>query len=167
MKLKPKISRNSFLNYILPLIGVVGLIIYYGSNSNELTDLYQYISPYITYTKEGVDYRIEIEIAQTGAEKSRGLMFRESLDSNSGMLFLYPDGKETSFWMKNMNFPLDLVYLDKDNKIQKIHKDIQPCTEDPCATYLSIMKTYGVLEVNAGYADEHNLQVGDLFNISY
>lgn len=104
---------------------------------------------------------LNLEVAKTPLEKSKGLMYRDELDSFSGMYFPYLEGREVAFWMKNMNFPLDLIYLDKDGTVLKIHKNVNPCQEQNCARYLSDGKVYGVIEVNAEFTAVHNVKIGD------
>lgn len=108
---------------------------------------------------------LNLEVAKTPLEKSKGLMYRDELDSFSGMYFPYLEGREVSFWMKNMNFPLDLIYLDKDGTVLKIHKNVSPCKEENCARYLSNEPVYGVIEVNAKFTEKYNIKVGSIVEI--
>lgn len=90
-----------------------------------------------------------VEIADTPAERSRGLMYRESLDQGAGMLFLYPEPRAVSFWMKNTAVPLDIMFIDAQGYVQKIAYRAHPFDETPLPGGDGIQY---VLEVNAGRA---------------
>ena len=101
----------------------------------------------------------DVEIAETSAERMKGLMNRESLDENSGMFFIFDKEKEYSFWMKNTLIPLDIIWLNKDMEIVHIEKNVQPCEEDPCQRYTPSKPAKYVLELNAGQVDKNNIEV--------
>ncbi len=103
----------------------------------------------------------DVEIAKTFAERSKGLMNRESLDENSGMFFIFDEEEEYSFWMKNTLIPLDIIWLNKDMEIVHIEKNVQPCKEDPCQRYTPTKPAQYVLELNAGQTDKNNIEVGN------
>lgn len=100
----------------------------------------------------------EIEIAATKTACTQGLMYRESMAENRGMLFDPRSPAETPFWMKNTYIPLDIIFLDKDKKIMQITENNTPFSEDMIATRESYRY---VLELNAGQAAKHNLKIGD------
>lgn len=103
---------------------------------------------------------IFVEIARTPKEQSLGLMHRTLLDPNKGMIFVYEDAAPRFFWMKNTLIPLDMIFIDSELKVLNI-QTAQPCTLDPCVVYDSKGDAQYVLEVNAGFAQQHNLQPGD------
>ncbi len=105
------------------------------------------------------DIKIEAEIAYTDETRQRGLMFRESLPSDSGMLFIFPYVDQHSFWMKNTLIPLDLIWLNERKEVVYFATAV-PCTSDPCDSYAPMQKSKYVLEVNGGFAKKHNLKVG-------
>ena len=107
---------------------------------------------------------ISTEIAETDIEKQLGLMYREKLGKNEGMLFPYESEQIRAFWMKNMKISLDVIWLDKDKKIVYIHENVQPCKTDSCPMYSPDKKAMYVLEVNANFSKEQNIQVGDNVN---
>lgn len=107
------------------------------------------------------DSCFDVEIAESSEERSRGLMYRKSLDENSGMLFIFDQEKEYSFWMKNTLIPLDIIWIDKDMEIVYIEKNVQPCQEDPCPKYKPSQSAKCVLELNAGQVDKNNIKTGD------
>lgn len=107
------------------------------------------------------DYCFDVEIAKTQEERTRGLMYRESLDQDKGMLFIFDQEKEHSFWMKDTLIPLDIIWINKDMEIVYIEKNVQLCKEDPCERYKSDKPTKYVLELNAGQTDKANIKIGD------
>jgi len=109
---------------------------------------------------------INVEIADEPCEQAVGLSGRESLGKNQGMLFAFSDRKNRSFWMKNMNFPLDIIWIDGD-KIIKIHNNLPPEGDKPNNNYFSGSPVDYALEVNANYAAEHKIKVGDVVKIRY
>ncbi|MBI4450439.1 DUF192 domain-containing protein [Candidatus Woesearchaeota archaeon] len=102
---------------------------------------------------------ITAELARTAAEQSTGLMYRERLDENAGMLFIFGNDAPRTFWMKNTKIPLDMIVLSSDKRVVAVTENVQPCTEDPCRSYPLGNGAY-VLEVNAGYVAKHNILVG-------
>ncbi|AJF59725.1 MAG: DUF192 domain-containing protein [Candidatus Diapherotrites archaeon] len=104
---------------------------------------------------------IEVETADEAGEQALGLMFRESLPENSGMLFIFPDSSPRSFWMKNTLIPLDIMWIDESKKIAGITENVQPCKADPCPSYPSRKPVKYVLEVNAGFAGRKGIKEND------
>lgn len=104
---------------------------------------------------------VAVELAQLPSELERGLQYRESLAKNAGMLFIFSDNVEAAFWMKNTLIPLDMIWIDQDQKIVHVEKNAAPCLQAECPTYGGQKTARYVLEVNAGFADANNLNVGD------
>lgn len=102
---------------------------------------------------------VDVEISDSFSERRQGLMFREFLDENSGMLFVYEDENQRSFWMKNTFIPLDIIFLDSDKIVVDIFS-MDPCTEGDCRNYLSKPAKYA-LEVNKGFSEENSFIIGD------
>lgn len=102
--------------------------------------------------------RIDVEIAERTADRWRGLMFREKMDENQGMLFLFPAEEPLSFWMKDTPLALDIIYLNADRTIVTIRKNTVPYSEESVPS--DVPAKY-VVEVNAGFADRHRLEPGD------
>lgn len=111
-------------------------------------------------------YRLNVEIAETDEEKRQGLMFRESLDEDEGMLFIYDSEQELSFWMKNMLMPLDMLFINSDLEIIYIAENVPPCENSDCQSYSSPESCQYVLEINAGVSDKLNIKAGDRVVIS-
>lgn len=102
-----------------------------------------------------------IEVAQTLEERQKGLMFREKLDRDKGMLFIFPAEQEASFWMKNTLIPLDIIWLNENKKVVFISENTQPCLKEKCPSINPGVKAKYVLELNAGLAEEIGLVKGD------
>lgn len=106
-----------------------------------------------------------VEIARTSAERAKGLMGRDHLDENTGMLFVFNDNNIHPFWMKNTLIPLDIIWID-DNKIAEI-KTLQPQNGADIPQYAPKNKANYVLELNAGLSAENGLKVGDPVKINF
>jgi uncharacterized membrane protein (UPF0127 family) len=105
--------------------------------------------------------RFKVEIADTQEKQALGLMFRDSMPADEGMIFLFPNEALRSFWMKNTRIPLDIMYFDKDLKMVSVSADTPPCRVSRCPSYLSSKPAMYVLELNAGTASELGVGPGD------
>ncbi|MFA4995910.1 MAG: DUF192 domain-containing protein [Patescibacteria group bacterium] len=101
-----------------------------------------------------------VELATTSEEQERGLMERESLAADAGMLFVYRSEGDYPFWMKNTKIPLDMIWIDKDFKVVSMVA-AEPCVSDPCRIYDPQKQAKYVLELSAGTAQNINLKEGD------
>jgi uncharacterized membrane protein (UPF0127 family) len=104
---------------------------------------------------------ITAELARTEQERMRGLMSRSGLGRGQGMLFVFEKEGYHSFWMKNMKFAIDIVWLDAQKRIIHIERRVPPCKKDPCPSYLPNLPAMYVLEVKAGSVDERELKLYD------
>ena len=111
---------------------------------------------------------VKVDLALTQAEQEQGLSGRKNLLPNTGMLFVFDVPGKYLFWMKDMNFAIDMIWLTKDMKVDYIAKNAAPAsypatfgpgTQDGLASY--------VLEVPAGFSDKNNLKIGDSVNFTY
>jgi uncharacterized membrane protein (UPF0127 family) len=112
----------------------------------------------LTVTTSTGEHRFMVEIADDDAERQRGLMEREPLADDRGMLFEFPDVAERGFWMRNTPSPLDIIYVDPHGRIVSIAKNATPYSE---AIIPSNGPASGVLELRAGRADEIGAKPGD------
>ena len=108
-----------------------------------------------------------IEKAKTYFEKTKGLMFRKNLDQNKGMLFVFDKEDIYSFWMKNTLIPLDIIWIDGNNKIVFISEDNRPCEVFFCPIIKSAQKARYILELNAGASKKIGLKIGDAASIEF
>ncbi len=104
--------------------------------------------------------RLTLELALTQDEISQGLMFRNSLPNDRGMLFIFREERVPSFWMKNTLIPLDMVFLSADGVIVDVIHNALPCKADPCPQYVPRTEALAVLEVAAGVAESQGLDEG-------
>lgn len=105
-------------------------------------------------------HRYQVEIADNDAERTRGLMFRDELAADHGMLFIHDEQGPQAYWMKNTRIPLDILYFDNDRKLVSQQRDVPPCSAgDRCPSYPSEAPARYVLELNAG--DALRLGVGN------
>lgn len=105
--------------------------------------------------------RFVVEVADDDAERAQGLMFRDAMASDSGMLFIHDRQERLSYWMKNTRIPLDILYFDEQRKLVSQQRDIPPCSMgDRCPPYPSKAPARYVLELNAGHAARLGLKDG-------
>lgn len=105
--------------------------------------------------------RFSVEIADTSEKQALGLMFRDSMPTDHGMLFIFPREAPRSFWMKNTRIPLDIMYFNEDLELVSISADTPPCRTRYCPSYPSKLPAKFVLELNAGTAAELGVELGD------
>lgn len=103
---------------------------------------------------------IDLEVARTPQQQATGLMYRQSLADDRGMLFPFARSQTVSFWMKNVEVPLDMIFL-QDGRVVEIANDVPPCNTNPCPTYGSPLPVNAVIELRGGRAVELGLQVGE------
>ena len=99
-----------------------------------------------------------VKVAETRKEREKGLMYKEELKSNSGMLFVFPNSQIVNIWMRNTLIPLDIIYISEESNITQIVRDALPKNK---TIYSSKEFTKYVLEINAGQAMKHNIKVGN------
>jgi uncharacterized membrane protein (UPF0127 family) len=105
---------------------------------------------------------IVVEVASDDATREQGLMYRDHMAEDRGMIFLFPQVGEYPFWMKNTLIPLDMIWIDSDHRIVHIAHDVPPCKADPCPNYPPNAKAASVLELAGGVAAKHHLKDGDV-----
>ncbi|MEM0519194.1 DUF192 domain-containing protein [Aequorivita flava] len=123
----------------------------------------------ITFTKEGelqllkaendsIIATLDIEIADDEYQTETGLMYRQSMAENQGMLFVFKNMQPRSFYMKNTYIPLDIIYLNQEKEIVSIQKNAKPLDQ---TSLPSEGASQYVLEVKAGLSDKWKLEKGD------
>jgi len=131
------------------------------------TAIEEYSTASITVTNsELTEFTFNVEVPQTAEGFRTGLMFRESLDDDKGMLFAFDDSAPRSFWMKNTLIPLDIIFIDENFVIRKIHNAV-PCEGEPCQVYTSDMPIKYVLELIGNLTIENNIKAGDALKIEF
>jgi uncharacterized protein len=101
--------------------------------------------------------KIDVEIADGDNERHLGLMYRESMNEDQGMLFMFPSEEPQSFYMKNTVLPLDIIYVSSKKQIVKIYKNAVPYSE---TSLPSLKPCQYVVEVNAGFTDKFKIKEG-------
>jgi uncharacterized membrane protein (UPF0127 family) len=109
-------------------------------------------------TSSGETITYEVEIARTLAQMMRGLMFRDTMPENQGMLFIYSPERPATMWMKNTILPLDMLFIDGKGIIVNIARDTVPFSLDRISSGKPVK---GVLELNAGQVEKQGIAIGD------
>lgn len=106
--------------------------------------------------------RFTVEIADDHEKRNRGLMFRDQLAEDTGMLFLHDVEQPLAYWMKNTRIPLDILYFDSERRLVSVSKGVPPCSlGNRCPPYPSAGPALYVLELNAGQASKLGVVPGD------
>ncbi|HJU03941.1 MAG TPA: DUF192 domain-containing protein, partial [Nitrospiraceae bacterium] len=118
---------------IAPLVVALGLIGMWHSGASSKAAPDETLIP-ITTPGGAV---IRAELADTAEKRGRGLMFRESLAKDHGMLFTFSEPQHWTFWMKNTRIPLDIIWMDDKKKIVHVERNVPTCsrTDDGCPQY--------------------------------
>lgn len=125
-------------------------------NTNKETD--QVISGVINSVKIN-DVILKVEVAMTSEEHAKGLSDRESLDADAGLLFFFNNSGKYPFWMKDMNFPIDIIWIDENYTIVFIEKNAKP-ESFPSLLGGKVQSRY-VLETASGFSQKNNIKIGD------
>ncbi len=128
-------------------------------------------SPKFQFVKNGEVYfqdknknliaKVDVEIAETDEKRHLGLMFREKMEENQGMLFIFQTEEPQGFYMRNTIIPLDIIFVNSKKEIVKIHKNTTPFSEQNLP---SLKPAIYVVEVNAGYTEKNKIKEGDLID---
>jgi uncharacterized membrane protein (UPF0127 family) len=102
-----------------------------------------------------------VELAVTPEERTRGLMQRNYLGPDKGMLFIFENEGDYPFWMKNTSIPLDIIWISGNKEVVAINRNSRPCGENPCLLMSPGRKSRYVLEINAGLSQKINLKMGE------
>jgi uncharacterized membrane protein (UPF0127 family) len=115
-------------------------------------------------TQRGEEVEVAVEVADTQGEREVGLMHREFLPDDAGMIFLFEEETAGGFWMKNTLIPLSIAFAGGDGTILRI-LDMQPCEADPCEIYDPGVPYESALEVNQGAFSSWGVEEGDLLTL--
>ncbi|MFT4198642.1 MAG: DUF192 domain-containing protein [Pseudoxanthomonas sp.] len=111
-------------------------------------------------------HRYQVEIANQEASRQRGLMFRDSMEPDHGMLFIHDYEAPQAYWMKNCRIPLDILYFNHDLKLVTAQTDVPPCSAgNQCPPYPSKAPALYVLELNAGQAAKVGAKDGSVLKV--
>ena len=153
---------DSFVRYkkVLVATGVALLALSFILVLNKLNNnvLYEELSLWVEDEKVFV-----LEVADRPLERQRGLSFRESLATDAGMLFVFEKPDKHGIWMKDVSFPLDIVWLDESFRVVNFKKDVSPDTFP--TVFISTSPALYVIEANAGFIDQFSIKIGEILDV--
>jgi hypothetical protein len=162
---KNKITTQKIIVGVV-VVALLGFFIFNNFINNNEPEV-----EYYSFTKEGeltftdslgvLKIKIDLEIADNDYERQLGLMNRKEMKENEGMFFIFPVQQLQSFWMRNTLISLDMMFVNDQKEIVTIHKDTKILSD---TSYPSTQPALYVVEVLAGFAERHNIQVGDKIN---
>ena len=166
--------RKHFVTVALVLVALAAIALilprFFSNESNRVQEIE--ITPQdIDFTRDGevsifkndsLIQTIEVEFAKNDEERALGLMYRSSMDEHQGMWFIFPEEAPRSFYMRNTEIPLDIIYLDKDKKVVSIAKNARPYDETSLPSEKPAMY---VLEIDGGLSDKWGIEKGDRMEV--
>jgi uncharacterized membrane protein (UPF0127 family) len=109
------------------------------------------------------DVCVNVDVVSTPQDLQKGLQGKAGLAENQGMLFVFDEDTFEHFWMKDMKFAIDMIWIDSQKRIVTIEPSRPPCLSEPCEIYSPSNPARYVLEVSSGFALKHQLKPGDVF----
>ena len=149
-------KTKRFLPLFIPLLIISGVIVF---NSLEMAQTIEQVNDNFV-TVEINDQKIKAEIAKSTQQITTGLSGRQSLPKDTGMVFYLGERRIATFWMKDMQFPIDIIWIDNE-KVVFIIENAQPPSANHTPTYTPNKPATHVLEVNAGFVKENDINVED------
>ncbi len=159
---------KKFIIQVVLLLLLAGAGIYIYSASTTIPNLPFVPQAPVVKQLQINDSKLNVEIADTQEKRGKGLSGRESLASDSGMLFIFPEASRHSFWMKGLTFPLDFVWIRGDRVVSVLQNVPIPSAGQPDSSlpiYEPSIDIDKVLEINAGVIARLNIKVGDRIKI--
>ncbi len=152
------IGRRSFLVLaVLAVLTAGGLLAYQFFSRADAQTAKMRTEP-LTVTSGGRVHDFTVEVAETAEDRARGLMFREFMAEDHGMLFVFEASREQHFWMKNTPLPLDILFIARGGTIVRIAENTTPFSEKHIPSY---SPAKFVLELNAGLTEKLGIKAGD------
>lgn len=167
--------RKNFVVLVIILVGVaaVSLVLPYFFNTEKEAEHIIEITPEdivfnkdaeaLIYKNDSILQKIDVQFAQTEEQRAVGLMYRSTMEEHQGMWFIFEEEAPRSFYMRNTEIPLDIIYLNKDKKVVSIAKNARPYDETSLPSEKPAMY---VLEINGGLSDKWGIDKGDWVEIS-
>ena len=166
--------RKHFVTVALVLVALAAIALilprFFSNENNKIQEI-EIATQDIDFTRDGevsifkndsLIQTIEVEFAKNDEERALGLMYRSSMDEHQGMWFIFPEEAPRSFYMRNTEIPLDIIYLDKDKKVVSIAKNARPYDETSLPSEKPAMY---VLEINGGLSDKWGIEKGDRMEV--
>ncbi|MDN5211432.1 DUF192 domain-containing protein [Fulvivirgaceae bacterium BMA12] len=164
-------KKNNRLLWIA-LVALIGIAIYFLGSTEKKTTIIKHKDSKTTepqFVKEGQLWfigkenkdtirLIDIEVADNAQDRAQGMMHRTAMPDDRGMLFIFKEEREQSFWMKNTPLSLDIIYVNKGKEIVTIYKHTQPYSENPIPSFKEALY---VVETVAGFCDKYDVKEGD------
>jgi len=157
-----KITNHTLVRQlaVLFLLALIAL----GSTNDQVHAQSRFEKDKLTLVTANSQYIFEIELAKTPAQQSQGLMFRRVIGDNEGMLFIHPEPKFVTMWMRNTYIPLDMLFIRSDGRIHRIESQTEPLSE---RIIDSGERVTAVLEIAGGLANKLQIKPGDLVRYSH
>jgi uncharacterized protein len=157
---RPALTRAGALHTLGRVWRVLAMILMVASSvaCSHSTNLPRAAAPSVTLAPAGrAPVKVRVEVARTMDQRTNGLMFRERLDADAGMVFLFENDDNHTFWMKNTPLPLDMIFITKDLVVAGVVENAVPFTTE---TRSCGQQSRFVLEVNAGFAARNGVGAG-------
>lgn len=116
----------------------------------------------VVFKTDNGTHTYKVEVADDKDERNEGLMYRESMDEDRGMIFIYEEEIKPAFYMKNTLISLDMVFMDEDFKVVDYFVNVPPCEAEPCPRCIPNNNAQYIVELNAGQIGKMGLQRGDI-----
>jgi uncharacterized membrane protein (UPF0127 family) len=145
---------------IISLISFSQSYVFGSQSNNNTSSIDSDFFPNYKKTTISIDgINVTMAIASTDEQRIRGLSGLENMSENEGMLFLFDMPSKQGFWMNKMNIPIDIIWLDSNNKVVHIEKQLEPCKLFlSCPVYNPQADSLYVIELRAGFADDHSIK---------
>ncbi len=156
---------KKYLPFVAVIIFLIVLGFFLTGYNNSLKKTGENNIKYVKLENKSIQFvkiarqMIKVDLALTETQQEQGLSGRKSLADDAGMLFIFPQPSKYFFWMKDMNFPIDMIWFDENFKVIYIKKDALPSSY-PKSFGPNVDNRY-VLEVSANFSEKNNLKVGD------
>jgi uncharacterized membrane protein (UPF0127 family) len=153
----PETARRSLF-----ILSWLCLLVAFPGRAQDVSAAPVQTAPMATSWVEFHGHRYTVELAQNDEQRERGLMFREHMDRDHGMLFIHDAEGPVAYWMKNTLIALDIFYFDSAHRLVSVSRNTPPCDlGNACPPYRSEGPALYVLELNAGIADRTHAKKGD------
>lgn len=159
----------SLIIILIVAIAASGVVIFAITASNEESADYAEIDvndqSFYSDTIKINDVLVNVQIADTDVKRNRGLMFQEQLSYDQGMLFIYENSGNYSFWMHNMQFSLDIIWFEENGRVVHIEQDVPPCNTEPehCEVYDPRVDALYVFEATTGFVEKFGIDENSRF----
>lgn len=137
------------------------------SNNNASANNLDFFPQYNKTTISINGFKVLLAIASTDEQRIKGLSGLEKLDENEGMLFMFNEPSRQGFWMNEMNFPIDIIWLDSNSKVVHIEKNLEPCRIFmTCPVYEPQLDSLYVIELRSDFTNDHSIKNGMKINLN-